>query len=55
MISLETGQTLFESGAAGDGCYWLKEGVLKVSIIRLRVPIGSWRSSDRDRSSASWQ
>ena len=33
MISLETGQTLFESGAAGDGCYWLKEGVLKVSII----------------------
>ena len=32
MISLEKGQILFESGAVGDGCYWLKEGVLKVGI-----------------------
>jgi CRP/FNR family transcriptional regulator, cyclic AMP receptor protein len=31
-ISLEKGKTLFESGAVGDGCYWLQEGVLKVSI-----------------------
>jgi CRP/FNR family transcriptional regulator len=31
-ISLEQGQTLFEIGAVGDGCYWLEEGVLKVSI-----------------------
>ena len=31
-ISLEKGQTLFETGAIGDGCYWLEEGVLKVSI-----------------------
>ena len=31
-ISLKKGQTLFEIGAVGDGCYWLQEGVLKVSI-----------------------
>jgi CRP/FNR family transcriptional regulator, cyclic AMP receptor protein len=31
-ISLEKGQTLFDTGAVGDGCYWLEEGVLKVSI-----------------------
>ena len=31
-VSLEKGKTLFEIGAAGDGCYWLEEGVLKVSI-----------------------
>ena len=32
VISLTKGQTLFEIGAVGDGCYWLEEGVLKVSI-----------------------
>src|SRR5262249_11056163 len=32
-MSLKRGRTLFESGAAGDGCYWLGEGVLKGSII----------------------
>jgi CRP/FNR family cyclic AMP-dependent transcriptional regulator len=31
-VSLEKGQTLFEIGAEGDGCYWLEEGVLKVTI-----------------------
>jgi CRP/FNR family transcriptional regulator, cyclic AMP receptor protein len=31
-MSLEKGQTLFEIGAIGDGCYWLEEGILKVSI-----------------------
>ena len=31
-IDLTKGQALFEIGAVGDGCYWLKEGVLKVSI-----------------------
>ena len=31
-IALKKGQTLFEIGAIGDGCYWLEEGVLKVSI-----------------------
>jgi CRP/FNR family transcriptional regulator len=31
-IALKQGQTLFESGAIGDGCYWLEEGVLKVSV-----------------------
>ena len=31
-ISLKKGQTLFEIGAIGDGCYWLEEGVLKVTI-----------------------
>jgi CRP/FNR family transcriptional regulator len=31
-INLTKGQALFQIGAAGDGCYWLKEGVLKVSI-----------------------
>ena len=32
-ISLKEGQTLFESGEVGDGCYWLEEGVLKVSVV----------------------
>ena len=31
-ISLKKGQTLFESDEVGDGCYWLEEGVLKVSV-----------------------
>ena len=30
--SLKKGQTLFEIGAEGDGCYWLEEGVLKVCL-----------------------
>jgi len=32
VISLRKGETLFESGALGDGCYWLEQGVLKVTI-----------------------
>src|SRR6516162_10601503 len=31
-INLKKGQALFEIGATGDGCYWLKGGVLKVSV-----------------------
>jgi CRP/FNR family transcriptional regulator len=31
-IDLTKGQSLFQIGAPADGCYWLKEGVLKVSI-----------------------
>ena len=31
-INLKKGQTLFTIGSAGDGCYWLKEGVLKISV-----------------------
>ena len=31
-IDLKRGQTLFEFGAVGDGCYWLNQGVLKVSV-----------------------
>jgi CRP/FNR family transcriptional regulator len=31
-INLKKGQALVEVGATGDGCYWLKEGVLKVSV-----------------------
>ena len=31
-VTLGKGKTLFESGAVGDGCYWLEEGVLKVSV-----------------------
>ena len=34
--SLKTGQTLFETGAAGDGCFWLEEGVLKVSVMSVQ-------------------
>lgn len=30
--TLKRGQILFEVGAPGDGCYWLKEGALKVSV-----------------------
>lgn len=31
-ITLKEGQTLFERGDAGDGCYWLRRGVLTVSV-----------------------
>jgi len=31
-ISLREGETLFERGDAGDGCYWLRSGVLAVSV-----------------------
>src|SRR6478752_4021043 len=31
-ITLREGETLFERGDAGDGCYWLKRGVLAVLI-----------------------
>jgi CRP/FNR family transcriptional regulator len=31
-ITLREGQTLFERGDAGDGCYWLRRGVLTVAV-----------------------
>src|SRR5262249_7177886 len=31
-INLRAGETLFERGDAGDGCYWLRGGVLAVSV-----------------------
>jgi len=31
-IELREGDTLFERGDAGDGCYWLRRGVLAVSV-----------------------
>jgi CRP/FNR family transcriptional regulator, cyclic AMP receptor protein len=31
-FTLEDGGTLFERGDAGDGCYWLQEGTVKVTI-----------------------
>jgi CRP/FNR family transcriptional regulator len=31
-IALRKGETLFERGDAGDGCYWLRRGVLAVSV-----------------------
>ena len=31
-ITLSAGETLFERGDAGDGCYWLRRGVLTVSV-----------------------
>jgi len=31
-ITLREGQTLFERGDAGDGCYWLRRGVIAVLI-----------------------
>jgi CRP/FNR family transcriptional regulator len=31
-ITLSEGETLFERGDAGDGCYWLRRGVLAVLI-----------------------
>jgi CRP/FNR family transcriptional regulator len=31
-VSLPQGKILFEKGDAGDGCYWLEEGVLKVIL-----------------------
>lgn len=32
-ISLPEGEKLFSKGDAGNGCYWLEQGLLKVSII----------------------
>jgi CRP/FNR family transcriptional regulator, cyclic AMP receptor protein len=31
-INLREGETLFERGDAGDGCYWLRSGVLTVCV-----------------------
>ena len=31
-VSLSRDQVLFQRGASGDGCYWLRKGVLKVSV-----------------------
>ncbi len=31
-IALAEGQTLFERGDIGDGCYWVKKGVLTVTV-----------------------
>jgi CRP/FNR family transcriptional regulator len=31
-VALEAGQTLFRRGDAGDGCYWLDSGTLKVMV-----------------------
>jgi CRP/FNR family transcriptional regulator len=31
-VNLREGETLFERGDAGDGCYWLRRGVLTVSV-----------------------
>jgi CRP/FNR family cyclic AMP-dependent transcriptional regulator len=31
-VHLSAGDVLFESGAPGDGCYWLKSGALKVIV-----------------------
>jgi CRP/FNR family cyclic AMP-dependent transcriptional regulator len=31
-VSLSDGQSLFRKGDAGDGCYWLHDGLLKVSV-----------------------
>ena len=32
MVTLREGETLFERGDAGDGCYWLRQGVVTVSV-----------------------
>jgi CRP/FNR family transcriptional regulator len=31
-ISLPENQVLFEKGAPGDGCYWLRKGIVKVIV-----------------------
>ena len=31
-VSLKDGEPLFRKGDAGDGCYWLRSGLLKVSV-----------------------
>jgi CRP/FNR family cyclic AMP-dependent transcriptional regulator len=36
-ISLPQGGTLFEKGDAGNGCYWLRQGVLTVSASSARA------------------
>ena len=32
-VTLAKGETLFERGDAGDGCYWLRRGVVTVCAI----------------------
>lgn len=32
MLKLREGETLFERGDAGDGCYWLRRGVVAVRV-----------------------
>jgi CRP/FNR family cyclic AMP-dependent transcriptional regulator len=32
-VRLREGETLFERGDAGDGCYWLRQGVLAVYVV----------------------
>ena len=60
-VSLEKGKTLFETGAVGDGCYWLEEGVLKVSIAspqgaeRILAILGRARSSANSRCSTDFR
>jgi CRP/FNR family transcriptional regulator, cyclic AMP receptor protein len=34
---VEAGDTLFQTGDKGDGCYWLDKGLLKVSLISPQV------------------
>jgi CRP/FNR family transcriptional regulator, cyclic AMP receptor protein len=31
-VSLMTGETLFRAGDEGDGCYWVENGLLKVTV-----------------------
>lgn len=32
IVTLREGETLFERGDVGDGCYWLRQGVVTVSV-----------------------
>jgi CRP/FNR family transcriptional regulator len=32
-VTLHDGEALFRKGDAGDGCYWLQAGLLKVSVV----------------------
>ncbi len=32
-VTLRDGEPLFHKGDAGDGCYWLQSGLLKVSVV----------------------
>ncbi len=36
-VALKDGEPLFRLGDAGDGCYWLRSGLLKVSIVSPEV------------------
>src|SRR5262245_19739480 len=43
-LKLREGEMLFERGDTGDGCYWLRRGVLAVYVASATAPAWSYTS-----------